>query len=96
MDSLLWICKAHGSVASVMLGWSDSLPTLEGMVQISCSVMSDSVTPWTVAHQAPLSLGFSRQEYWRGLHALLQGIFPTQGSNLHLLCLYIDREALYH
>ena len=24
-------------------------------------------TPWTVAHQAPLSLGFSRQEYWSGL-----------------------------
>ena len=24
------------------------------------------VTPWTVAHQAPLSMGFSRQEYWSG------------------------------
>ena len=48
--------------------------------------MSDSVkTPWTVALQAPLSMGFSRQEYWSGLHALLQGIFPTQGSNPHLL-----------
>ena len=32
-------------------------------------------TPWTVAHQAPLSMGFSRQEYWVGCHALLQGIF---------------------
>ena len=30
--------------------------------------MSNSfMTPWTVAHQAPLSLGFSRQEYWNGL-----------------------------
>ena len=30
--------------------------------------MSDSFeTPWTVAHQAPLSLGFTRQEYWSGL-----------------------------
>ena len=30
----------------------------------ACSVVSDSfVTPWTVAHQAPLSMGFSRQEY---------------------------------
>ena len=28
-----------------------------------CSVVSDSATPWTVAHQAPLSLEFSRQEY---------------------------------
>ena len=25
------------------------------------------VTPWTVAHQAPLSMGFPRQEYWSGL-----------------------------
>ena len=29
--------------------------------------MSDSATPWTIAHQAPLSMGFSRQEYWSGL-----------------------------
>ena len=29
-------------------------------------------TPQMAAHQAPLSLGFSRQEYWSGLHFLLQ------------------------
>ena len=45
------------------------------------------VTPWTVASQAPLSMGFSRQETGVGCHALLQGIFPTQGSNSCLLCL---------
>ena len=39
------------------------------------------VTPWTVTCQAPPSMGFSRQEYWSTLHFLLQGIFPTQGSN---------------
>ena len=33
------------------------------------------------AHQASLSMGFSRQEYWSGLQTLLQEIFPTQGSN---------------
>ena len=41
-----------------------------------------------VARQASLSMGFSRQEYSNkgvGCHALLQGIFPTQGSSLHLL-----------
>ena len=42
-------------------------------------------TLWTVAYQAPLSMGFSRQEYWSGCHALLQGIFLTQGLNPHLL-----------
>ena len=34
---------------------------------VSCSVVSDSVAPWTVAHQATLSMEFSRQEYWSGL-----------------------------
>ena len=38
------------------------------------------VTPWTLAHQASLSMGFCRQECWSGL-PFLQGIFPTQGSN---------------
>ena len=31
------------------------------------SVVSGSATPWTVARQAPLSMGFSRQGYWSGL-----------------------------
>ena len=34
---------------------------------VSCSVMSNSVSPWTVACQAPLSMEFSRQEYWSRL-----------------------------
>ena len=38
-----------------------------------------------IARHAPLSRGFSKQEYWGGLPSLLQGIFPTQGLNLHLL-----------
>ena len=37
--------------------------------------------------QVPPPMGFSRQEYWSGCHFLLQGIFPTQGSNRNLLCL---------
>ena len=37
------------------------------------SVMSDSATPWTVAYQAPPSMGFSRQEYWSGLHNFMPG-----------------------
>ena len=45
-------------------------------------------TLWTVAHQVPLSMGFSRQEYWSRLPCPpLQGIFPTQGLNTHFLCL---------
>ena len=50
---------------------------------LSCSVVSDSVTPWIVAHQAPLSIGFSRQAHWSGLprpplgDLLNPGIKPT-------------------
>ena len=41
-----------------------------------CSVVSDLVTPRTAAHQAPLSMGFPRQEYWSGLP------FPPPGGLL--------------
>ena len=63
-----------------------------------CSVFSCVwffVTPWTVAHQAPLFIGFPRQDIGVGYYFLLQGIFPTQGSNPHLLCLLHCRKILY-
>ena len=42
--------------------------------------MSDSfVTPWIVAHQAPLSMGFPRQEYWSGLPFPFPGDVPDLG-----------------
>ena len=37
------------------------------------------VTPWTVARQAPLSMGFSRQEYWSGLPFPSSGDLPNPG-----------------
>ena len=55
--------------------------TVVVQVVLSQSVVSDSVISWTVDHKTPLSMGFSRQEYWSELHFLLQRIFPTQGSN---------------
>ena len=45
------------------------------------------MTLWTVACQAPLSIGFSRREYWSGLPFPPPGDLLTQGLNLHLLCL---------
>ena len=58
------------------------------------------VTPWAVAHQAPLSLGFSRQEYWRGLPRTplsAGGIFSIQGSKpASLPSSYTGRQVLYH
>ena len=59
-----------------------------------CSTVSDSLQPpWTVTRQAPLSRRLSRKNTEVGCHALLQGIFPTQGSNPGLLhC----GQILYH
>ena len=46
---------------------------------ISHSVVSDSATPWTVAHEAPLSMEFSWQEYRRGLPFPSPGDLPDPG-----------------
>ena len=47
---------------------------------VSDSVVSDSFgTLWTVAHQAPLSMGFSREEYWSGLPFPPPGNLPDPG-----------------
>ena len=46
---------------------------------LSLSVVSDSATPWTVAQQAPLFMGSSRQEYWIGLPFPPPGALPHPG-----------------
>ena len=64
-----------------------------GVVTKSCLNL---VGPWTAAPQAPLSMGFSKQEYWSGLLFPLQSNFATQGSNPHLLYLLHCQQVLYH
>ena len=49
------------------------------------SVVSDSVTPWTVALQAPLSTQFSRQKYWSGFSFPPPGDLPDPGIELATL-----------
>ena len=44
----------------------------DGLVAKSCLTLP---TPWTVAHQAPLSMGFPRKEYWNGLPFLSPGVY---------------------
>ena len=43
----------------------------------ACSAMSDFETPWTAAHQASLSMEFSRKEYWSGLPFRTLGALPN-------------------
>ena len=57
------------------------------------------VTPWTVAHQAPLSMGFSRQEYWSGLSFPPPGDLPSPGTepmSLAFPALQVDPLSLSH
>ena len=52
--------------------------------------------PWTVAHQFPLSMEFSRQEYWSGLLFSSPGDLPDPGIEPTSLCLLHCRQILYH
>ena len=78
--SFLFLCSPHfGSKASQIvmsnLDWNAWNWTLEmSLVFLKVLVMSDSATAWTVAHQVPLSMGFSRWEYWSRLP------FPSPGG----------------
>ena len=55
---------------------------IQGCLKVkSLSHVQLFATPWTVAYKTPPSMEFFRQENWSGLPFLLQGIFPTQGSN---------------
>ena len=57
-------------------------PALAPLLSLPCCSVSHFqlvVPPWTEAHQAPLSIGFSKQEYWSGLPFLFPGILPDPG-----------------
>ena len=60
------------------------------------SFLSGSLTLWTAALQLPLSVRFSCQEYGSGCRALLQDIFPTQGSACLSPVSCIGGRAPYH
>ena len=68
-----------------MYDWDEGV----GLVTKSCPTLE---TPWTVAHQTHLSMGFSRQEYWSGLPFPPPGDLPDPGIEPGLLhC----RQILY-
>ena len=67
----------------------DSIPHQDVLLSSVCvcvsliaSVVSDSVTPWTVSRQVPLSMRFSRQEYWSELPCPPPGDLPNSGIEL--------------
>ena len=58
-----------------------------GLVAKSCPAL---VTPWTTAREAPLSMGFSRQEYWSGLPFPSPGYLPNPEIKLSSPALQAD------
>ena len=73
--------------------WDDIIGTQ--LLLSSHRVMSNAfATPWTLAHQAPLSMGFPRQEYWSGLPFSSPGDFPKPGIEPRSPC--ICRRILHH
>ena len=80
------ICFSKAKVQNITLNdWkshshymisSDSISFFLSLVTKSCPTLE---TPWTVACQAPLSMGFSRQEYWSGLPFPSPGDLPDPG-----------------
>ena len=75
---------------------TDILEECGDSVLFSRSVMSDSLTPWTVAYQAPLSTGFPRQEYWSGLPFSSPGDLSDPGIEPGFPRLQADSLPLSH
>ena len=69
------LCLLHWQVGSLPLAQLRKPARLLSRVQLF-------VTPWTVACQAPLSMGLSRQEYWSGLPFPTPGDLPNPGMEL--------------
>ena len=73
MDRGAWRATAHGASDRLM-----RLSTLAHMLGCFSRVRL-CATLWAVARQAPLSIGFSRQEYWSGMLFLPPGDLPDPG-----------------
>ena len=67
------------------LGWNQGETTWLKCESVSHSVVLLFGTPWIVARQAPLSVGFARQEYWSGLPFSSPGDLPGLGIESMLL-----------
>ena len=76
--------------------WLTTLIDYPCVCMLSRSVVSDSVFPWTVACQTPLSMEFFRQEHWRGLSFPPPRALPDSGIEPAAPALQADSLPLHH
>ena len=77
---VLWLSKPFLSNHSFTgVSHSPLVGFINHLCVLSCGCVQLFANPWTVAHQAPLSMEFSRQEYWRGLPCPPPGGLPNPG-----------------
>ena len=89
----LWLC--HLILGNIL--YLHICSSWKCMCVPSYPVVSDSVTPWAVTHQAPLSMEFSRRECWSGLPFPSPGDLPWPRDPAHVsIVSYIGRQILYH
>ena len=84
--------RADRSICLMPLPWPWCI-TSDSLVPKSCLTLA---TPWTAARQAPLSMGFPRQEYWSGLTFPSPGDFPNPGVKRTSLAWQVDSLSLSH
>ena len=73
-----WAIKKKNSLKSAAFAFPHCLICCSFVVQSQSHALLFA-TPWTVAHQAPLSMGFSQQEFWSGLPFPSPGNLPDPG-----------------
>ena len=82
-EQITWLCPTFKGVGNIILQYSQKEEKNRNIVNNSndypskCTVRFETL--WTVAHQAPLSMRFSRQEYWSGLPFPSPGDLPNPG-----------------
>ena len=91
------LCSEVGCLDFVLQTWG--FKSLQGFKQsvpvCTLSCVRVFATPWTIAHQAPLSMGFPRQEYWSGLPFLALRDHPDWPRD-RTQAPYFGRQILYH
>ena len=93
----LWILFLSGILKMFCYGETVQLVVASGYVCLVLSCVQIIATPGTGAHQAPLSMGFSRQESWSGLPFPSPGDLPTPGIEAHVSCISCTGwQVLYH